>query len=85
LPDPVDQEQRRHLLYPLLHRPKADQLTIEGSQDLADARTVALGGEVDRGLRAKQLGRAIPLTGAPGMGHRLGTRRLRCRAHSPYR
>ncbi len=51
IPYPVNQKQRRDLLYPLLHRHQADQLTIERGKNIVDARAFALGGEIDLSLR----------------------------------
>jgi hypothetical protein len=74
-----DQEKCRHLLYSALYRPKTDQLTIEGSEDVVDAGRLTLGGKVDLGLWREllgpQLGPAVLPRGPP----------RRVLAHGQYR
>jgi hypothetical protein len=59
LPDPVDQQQRRDLLYLLLHRDETDQFVVQGGEDVVDARGAALVGQGHRGVRLQQLGAAL--------------------------
>jgi hypothetical protein len=50
LPRPVDQQQRCDLQDVLLHQDQADQLAVQGGQDVVDAGGLALLGQRDGGI-----------------------------------
>lgn len=74
LPRPVDQQQRRDLVYPLFHGHKTDEVAVEGEEHIVDTRGLTFGGEADGRMRRQLLARlhgpAIPLRPPPGTGHR---------------
>ena len=78
-PHLIHQEQCRDLLDPLLDGGQADELAVEGLQQLVDAGRLPLGGEIDAGVVGQQICPApllfaqdqILLNGAPALrpGH----------------
>ena len=65
VPGPVDQEQRRDLLYFPLHRHQPDQVPVEGIEDVVDVGRAPLVREGDRSVRWEQVG-LVAVPAAPG-------------------
>src|SRR5215472_366028 len=80
LPGTVNQEQRRNLLYLVLDRDQADQVTIKASEYIIDIRSPALFGEGNHGLGWQQFDRTV-LAAASGCAL-LRRRLLRCWYHA---
>jgi hypothetical protein len=68
LPGAVDQEERRDLLHLLLDRQQADQVAVEGAEDIVDLRFLALRAEGDRRIHGQRYRRAAVPPGPPIAG-----------------
>ena len=68
LPGAVDQEERRDLLHLLLDRQQADQVAVEGAEDIVDLRLLALRAEGDRRIRGQRYRPAAVPPGPPIAG-----------------